>query len=198
MRVLLILAAMAFFGFLNCVRADKPAPPLSHKTVSANGKYVFVMISPLPKLDASVAESKAIRAKYAKSGLYKNDGSVEPLWTVDWYRYKVDVASDGEHVVRHGNWPEREGGFENPSVSKEELKQEAVSFFAKGKLLRQYSIVELIDEPKNLKVSVSHFEWRKNSQYSDDKRQFEVVTQDGNRILFDVTTAKIIEKKKAD
>ena len=39
---------------------------------------------------------------YTQSGLYRNDGSRDPLWTFDWYAYNVDVAADGVHLVRHG------------------------------------------------------------------------------------------------
>ena len=52
-------------------------------------------------IDEWAAEIKAIRDKWTVSGMYRNDGSTTPLWTVDWYAYEVDVPNGGEHVVRY-------------------------------------------------------------------------------------------------
>src|SRR6516162_11460738 len=79
----------------NPSRADKPATPATRTEIIANGKFLFVMLCPLA---LETEQGKAIRAKYPESGLYKNDGSKEPFWTVDWYREKVTVASDGVHM----------------------------------------------------------------------------------------------------
>jgi len=195
MRTLPLLVVLALISVIEPARADKPAPPLSKKITSANGKFVFVLISPSAKVD-EIFKNEAIRAYYAKSGLYKNDGSKEPLWTVDWFRYKVDVAEDGEHVIRHGDWPNRPNGMKNSIITKEDLKQEGVSFFAKGKLLREYSIGELVDDTSKLSTSVTHFMWRAESRLIDETKTLELRTYDGNRFRFDITTAKILEKKR--
>lgn len=205
MRTLCAFSIIVVLGCVENCLADKPAPPYSYRTLSPNEKFVFVMISPLPLKEELAswnekkqAELKGIRAKYKTSGLYKNDGSIEPLWTVDWYRHQVAVASDGVHLVRSGPWPIREGGFEKLEVTKDELKQEAITFFAKGKLLRQYAIAELVDDPKKLELSVSHFMWRKEARIIDKKSQLEIVTHDGNRLLYDLATAKLVEKNKVN
>src|SRR6266851_3190844 len=89
--------------------ADKPAPRSSYKQIAPGGKYVFVMISPMPleqdvqgRNEETAAGIREIRRLYMRSGLYHNDGSVEPLWTVDWYALGVVVASDGVHLIRQG------------------------------------------------------------------------------------------------
>jgi hypothetical protein len=58
------------------------------------------------------------------------------------------------------------------------LKQEAFSIFYKGKMVRSYSIGELVDEPKRLPMSVSHFMWLKESRIDDGKGHFELTTLD--------------------
>ena len=84
------------------LRADSPAAPFSYKQVTKNGKYVFVMLVHT----AGDQESKALQAQYPNSGLYRNDGSRTPLWNVGWYAFKVDVSSDGKHLVKGGEWPQ--------------------------------------------------------------------------------------------
>src|SRR5262245_52042389 len=104
-----VLAVAAVLGFEGQSRADKKGPPQSHKEVTAGGKYVFVMLAPQPVEDEiksyGTEDAKntviAMRNVYKKSGLYKNDGSAEPLWTVDWYG-AATVLSDGVHLIRWG------------------------------------------------------------------------------------------------
>ena len=75
---------------------------------STDGRFIFVMISPLSaEREAAywgneewAAEIQPLRRKYTFSGLYRNNGSIEPLWTVDWYASSVIVASDGSHLIR--------------------------------------------------------------------------------------------------
>ena len=81
-------------------------------------------------------------APYPVSGLYRNDGSLEPLWSVPWYSFSVAVADDGEHLVRYGPWPS----------STAEL---AVAFYRRGELIRAYRIDELVRSPEVLPRSVS-------------------------------------------
>src|SRR5688500_3455468 len=102
-----LLAVVAVLGFEGSARADKKGPPQTRKEVTADGKFVFVMLAPQTLEDElkshGTEDAKnavtAIRNVYKKSGLYKNDGSAEPLWTVDWYA-PVTVLSDGEHLIR--------------------------------------------------------------------------------------------------
>ena len=136
-------------------RADSIASPYSYKEVVPSGKYVFVMISPLTiDNDAggwneeTAAGIREIRRNYKRSGMYRNDGSTEPLWTVDWYAGVV-VASDGVHLIRHGPWPALpESWYKGPLGPA--LDQEALSFFANGQLVRTYRIGELVKDPDRL------------------------------------------------
>src|SRR5262249_16407340 len=100
------LLAFAQFGSL---WAHTPLPKMTRTKVVANGKYLFVMVSPHPveqeaRWVGPNGEKKVreLRKNYPESGLYLNDGSREPLWTIDWYRHHIDLASDGVHLVRPG------------------------------------------------------------------------------------------------
>jgi len=189
--------------------ADKKGPPRSRKEVVAGGKYVFVMLAPRT-LEEEVrnittedgkAQAKAIRDIYHKSGLYKNDGSNEPLWTVDWYGPATPL-SDGVHLVRWG-----QPGLEQfrdkvdrktREITENDLKQEALSIFAKGKLVREFAVGDFADDRKALKMSVTMLLWRKEHKLDEAKKQLTVVTHDGNLAVIDLATGNILEKKRAE
>jgi hypothetical protein len=191
MRPLQFVALVVALSLATPSRADKIAPPKSYKVASADEKFVFVML--LPKAEAFEG--------YTKSGLYKK-GSDEPLWTVDWYARKVAVASDGVHVVRFGG----PHGYEerlNPDRSKrvitqKDMKKEALSVFARGKLVKQFAIGDLVEGTEGVKTSVTFIHWLKQSRIVDDKKQLEVVTLDGTRVLLDLPTGKVVERKKPE
>ncbi len=135
------------------VYADKEAPPKSYEEFSPDKKFVFVMIAPIDYSrdgryfgEEGVAKEKRIRATYPKSGMYSNDGSTKPLWTVDWYSRFVLVASDGIHLVRMGPWAMKGSN-------------EAFTFFANGKKIRSYKINDLVRSIKDLPHTASHFSW---------------------------------------
>jgi hypothetical protein len=203
------LAVVAILCFDRKSFADKKGPPHSHQTATADGKFVFVMLAPQTVEEEIKAygteEAKnavvAIRNVYKKSGLYKNDGSAEPLWTVDWYA-PVTVLSDGEHLIRWG-----QPGLEQyrnkvdrktREITDNDLKQEALSIFAKGKLVREFKIADFADDRKALRMSVTMLLWRKEHKLDEDKKQLELVTHDGNRVRIDLAAGKILEKKKAE
>ena len=164
--------------------ADSPAPLLSYKRVSPGGAYVFVMLGD-PRHDswASSPASREIRQAYPASGLYPNDGSTVPLWTVDWYAGRVDVASDGVHLVRHGPWAMA-------------TSDEALSFHANGQLLRSYVINVLVDDKSKLRRSVSHFDWRSSGRFDDSRLEYTLETVDGNTFTFDVRTGQIVSEHR--
>src|SRR5262249_9103217 len=138
----------ATFALSQQASALSLAPRSSYKMLAPGGKYVFVMISPKTiDQDADsvggdrAAEIREIRASYSVSGLYRNDGSRTPLWTVDWYSYEVYPASDAVHLVRPGLsrlWS---------SAGPDDI---AVEFYAAGKLLCSYKVRELVDIPRLL------------------------------------------------
>ena len=97
---------------------------------------------------------------------------------MDWYAFSVHVASDGVHMVRDGPWAT---SFDN----------EAVSFFANGKLLRTYTIAELVDLRFAMAYSVSHFHWSRDRRLDNVALVYTVRTYDLNSYEFDLTTGEI-------
>jgi hypothetical protein len=172
-------------------RADSPARPNSYSKASPDGRFLFVMLAPYParqEIDWYATSQigpavRALRTKYTQSGLYKNDGSVTPLWTVNWYSFSVDVASDGIHLVRGGPWASR-------------VSDEAFSFFASGTLVRTYRISEFVEAKFLLPHSVSHFQWASGLRLDDSNLRYSVVTRDGNSFTLDVITGQILEQKR--
>jgi hypothetical protein len=173
---ILLTPALAF--------GDSVAGPSSYSVKSSNGKYVFVMIAPIAveqdgiylRNENRIAAQK-IRSKYQVSGVYLNDNSNAPLWTVDWYAHRTLIASDGMHLISLGPWAQ------NPST-------EAFTLFENGKQLCSYRVGDLVDTTFTLPHSVSHFIWDESVRLDDEKRIIEIVTLNKDRHVFDYTTGK--------
>lgn len=88
---------------------------------------------------------------YLQSGMYLNDGSKTPLWTVDWLAYVI-LPNDGKHIVRRGRWARFSGTY----------REEAFSFFAEGNLLKTYQSRDVVDFPWLLSHTSSHYTWGNN------------------------------------
>lgn len=169
------LVAAAALSASSPAFADTPAPMSSYKTVSPNGAYVFVMLGKAGYRSSDVTEWEG----YTQSGLYHNDGSKEPLWTVDWYAYKVDIASDGVHLVRHGGLAT-------------DVYGEAIGFYANGELLRSYRIGDVVADEGGLYRSVTFLHWKLDGRYVQQLGEYTLRTNDGNVTVFDVTTGQIV------
>jgi hypothetical protein len=172
------------------VQADTVAMPFSFAAVAAQKNYVFVMIAPVAKgsdgsnlRDEERGAAQRLRARYRTSGLYANDGSTTPLWTVDWYANSVLVPSDGIHLIRRGPWAE------NGST-------EALTFFAEGRKIRSYSVGELVDTTLTLPHTVSHFSWDKSITIDEASRTATVTTLNGDRYVIDFTNGGIISASR--
>ncbi|MBP3956253.1 hypothetical protein J8F10_13265 [Gemmata sp. G18] len=195
------IAVLAALFAVSPARADQDLSPVSYKVTVPGGEFVFVMLAPAGERgngwlnEAQAAEVREIRRVYAVSGLYYNDGTVKPLWTVDWYAREVAVARDGVHMVRFGPRPELAPDRAAPLGP--ELATEAVSFFARGQLVRTYSIGELVDRPDRLPRSASHFYWRGGDSFDDARLEYALVTHDGNRFVFDARTGAITSQTRA-
>ncbi len=176
--------------------ADSIAESMSYAMEAPGKQFVFVMIPPISLEremaswnEETAAKIKEIRRSYPRSGMYRTDGSKEPIWTVDWYADVVDVTADGDHVVRHGPWAE----FNDDR--RPDLSFEAVSFFARGQLLRTYAVRELVDNPASLSRSVSHYWWERTGRISGPW-EYTMQTGDGNRFVFDVRTGEIVSQQR--
>lgn len=161
--------------FAPCVKADSERPPQDYVKETENGRYVFVMLAPERWSRYSTGE---IRKTYKQSGLYRNDGSTTPLWTVDWFSYGVYPSSDGRHVVRMGPWAY-------------DVNQLAVAFYKDGRELRAYSIKDLVRDESKLRHTVSHFFWQSSLRYDDKRGMLFLTTVDDRSYRFSVKTGEI-------
>ena len=181
-----VLFTMTLLFRASTSAADSIAPPSTYLVESADQQFVFVMVPPLSLeqelrfLSEDFGEkTRKIREAHPVSGLYRNDGTSEPLWTVDWYASGAEIYSDGVHLVRHGPWAQR-------------LSDEAISFFANGKLLRSYRVSDLIKDRSRLERTVSHFFWQEDVRLDDRALRYTVATVDRRCYVFDVTTGAIV------
>ena len=166
-------------------------PPMTYTKTTPDEKYLFVMIAPHTMeeeasfwIEAKAAEIRAIRETYPESGLYRNDGSSTPLWTVDWYAGDVILLSDGVHMVRESVW------VRSPD-------EPIVSFFANGELLKSYTVSDVVPFPETLEPGQwGHLSWWDSPpEYLADARQYEIQAKQDGYYLFDVTTGEIIEER---
>lgn len=170
--------------------ADSPIFPYSYTEEVPGGEFIFVMLAPETFdedgdqwNEQARARIREIRRMYSQSGLYRNDGTNKPLWTVDWYALSVEVASDGVHLIRHGPWATS-------------TRDRAIGFYADGELLHEYRIPELVDNPLLLFYTVSHFCWKADRQFEESHLEYSIGTLDGNRFVFDVRTGKIASESR--
>ena len=145
--------------------------------------------------------------KYEKSGMYLNDGSTVPLWTVDW-KQRVYLPNDGKHVVRHGRL--------KYSAT---YREEAFTFIAEGKVLKTYETKDLIAFPWLLPHSSNGYGFHsapldpdllndgvlmKVDKYGkgyplnsgavidNEKQTMQIETSHGDKYIFDLNTGNII------
>jgi len=201
MKTLLLVLCCCSHSVASDVRLGGPT---TYSTPSPNGQFLFVMIAPRPasdekSLDPEKSEhSKQLFAKYSAtgSGLYRNDGSTEKLWGVDWYSYRVWPADDGVHVVRlHGDFPLTEKFVASrrlpDEIVAEQVNGEALSFYDRGGLKKIYSVRELVRNVDGLPHSLQHVLWSADGVLTQDGRQFVMMTQEPRQVIFDLDTGKV-------
>ena len=170
--------------------ADTEAMRRSYVSPSANNKFLFVMIASIEIESDGISygdegkkEAQRIRAKYPSSGMYLNDGSTKPLWTVDWYAHSVLVASDGNHIIRRGGWATK-------------LSDEAFTIFEQNKVIRSYQISDLVDTELLLPHTAHHFQWEEAIALDDYNHTLFVSTLSKERYVFDLLTGETISVEK--
>lgn len=174
---------LQFHGTHSQPLADKPAPEFDYVQEVAGGKFVFVMLSidedPTAYGQGGAVQNEEIRRQYPQSGLYKNDDSTTPVWTVDWYAFETAISLDGRYLVRWGPWPFH-GNYD-------EL---AVAFYKNGRKIRQYAVRDLVADPESLPTSISHYMWAKERSFEATTNLLHLETYNGEQYDFDVTTGK--------
>jgi hypothetical protein len=167
----------------------------SWRIASQDGRYVLVMVSPHPvDEDASrhdrEAEVREIRKTYKQSGLYPNDGSSEPLWTIPYHipDYAVYIAPDGRHlVIAMQHWSHTISNIPPGGV---------VFFYRNGEALASYRDYELIScfafKSMANRLYRGHVIDCQEASFDPQARTYTVQTSQSEEIVFDVTTGKIV------
>jgi hypothetical protein len=216
----IILICFITFQF-NQAHADSEAPPRDYAIISADKNYIFVMLVPEEEImqaweyigeeptfystyifetEISIeqfqnAEQKlfSLRTKYPCSGLYKNDGSNIPIWTVEWYAYYVYLFPDSEHLIRHGPWNRSESD-ENGGRSFNGL---AYAFYKNGVEVAKYSVKDIVKDTNAISFSVSHYMWEKDFYINKSTGILYVETLDNQKYSYDVREmAKSVSNSK--
>lgn len=157
-----------------CV-AETVLKPTKYTKITRNQKYTFMMIP------------HAFPRPRRTSGLYRRGDLSRPLWTVDWYAFDVDVASDGEHVVRWGPWP----------VLTDNHHSIGVAFYRKGKKIRYYTVAELAKDAAGLRTTELDSAWVKRTGFDDVGGRVSIeiyrggYSQPSARCVFDIRTGGI-------
>jgi hypothetical protein len=178
--VVLILATVLLIPSTK-VFADMVGPPMDRSVESPNGEFILVMLISSSRQDAE--KDPFLREHYPQSGLYRNDGSYTLLWAADWDSGRVDVSSDGHHVVRWGYVAQRGDYF----------FKTALEFYRDGKLLKRYMLDDLVANPFELPHTVSSYHWDEDYGHDDATNTIWVQTYEGRRYVFDMTTGKLIK-----
>jgi hypothetical protein len=179
--------------------------PYSYVKPAPGGRFVFVQLGDAGKEAEAPDDARRqfadLRAKYPATGLYPIDGSA-PRWTLDGYAPSDNVflTADGVHLVRlEGTWWRTKDfptqGKRLPAdVEAAQLAAPAISFFADGKLLKQYTLTDLIETPAKLPHSPEHVLWSAGGGLNETTHRFVYFTQDRQKNVFDYTTGERLEK----
>lgn len=170
------------------VLADTPADPYAYVTSTDSGKY---FASVVPALMKEPHWDVVLREAYISIKECQDDGSFKELWRIkDFYSFRVFLSSDAKFLVAIGPWNMGD------KPSKEDI---ALSFYKEGKLMRNFSTAEIIDDPAKVSVSVSHYQWQ---DYSDpqyprlEDHLFEIKTTEGRVVAFGMTDDEILMGKE--
>jgi hypothetical protein len=182
-----------------------PFVPVSYTEKVANGAFTLVMFVPpqlttevTAHLNPEVNARTVMREKYVRSGLYRNDGTNEPVWTTDEYLPPAAtwVSPDGEYMVRHPRW-----GCHGPSGE--------ISFYRNGRLFRTRTAKEYVEAHDKIPAvrMGDTFLYTSGDQswimanrdcFDETTLRFSLETKENKRITFDVTTGEIVDVEHLD
>jgi hypothetical protein len=169
-----------FFIFLFSLKvfADQEGTFTAYTAETADKKHLFVMLN----CGDENYKNYLSDSIYKKCGMYLNDGSATPLWTVDWSG-NIFLPNGGEVVVKRGKWARTSGNYQ----------EEALTFFSHGEPLKTYSTKDLIDFPWLLLHSSSHYVWIAKSELFTSSHGVGAFTKINNNEGFDTNTGVEID-----
>jgi hypothetical protein len=122
-----------------------------------------------------------LRQRYPVSGLYRNDGSTNLLWAMPHnFLAAALIANDGKHLVAFDS--------DDPGVGRSVL-----AFYATGKLVRSYTLGDLVAFPFLLPTeSGPSRPWCLSYALDDASGRLTVITKLRDRYVFDLATGRIV------
>jgi hypothetical protein len=168
---------LSLLGLLLLVPAAqaKLGPSVSSKQVLGNGKFLLVMLYP-PENTGN--KDNPLNKAYPQSGLYPNDGSNQPLWTLDQpFEGQMFLSADGNFLAN----------IVFPAVR----KGDGIRFYHKGKLLRAYKVEELA-RADSIQDACPSCLWSGNVSFHDADEILKVESRDGRNWRFKLRTGKVV------
>jgi len=154
-----------------------------------NGKKIFYMTPPEYEKEG-----------YPQTGLYYNTDPPENIYlTRPYYNrilyfevHNIKISNDGMYfahfpIVRHGR-----------------VEESALEFYAEGKLIKEYKVLDLVKDESKLDHTSAGTFWRQRFNegqpttrvFDADKNTLTLTTIDEITYTFDITTGKIISTER--
>ncbi len=151
------------------------SPPRSYERIAgADDEYRLVMLVPSVPLYSNDGEA------YSVSGMYKNDGSVELLWQIEYLGNSVLITQDGRYLA-------------NLTYSTYSLDDMAVTFYDRGKLIKSLKVSEFIipsDEPD---PGMAGYAWNLEVAFDDKRGLLRITTLGRDLLYFSMATGQLVE-----
>jgi len=164
-KAIVLAGAMLFVAMPTA--ADEPLAPRSPITkCSANGQFCATAD---PKLDAVL--------------VYRSHERQRELWRLGGWERSFDLSDDGDHLVVC---------YSGLNLLPLEYKPEWVMlrFYTRDRLVRQFTLRELIPDLTRLKRTASHYEWGQCAGFRGD-RSYEVRTVDRGALRFELGSGRL-------
>lgn len=208
---LLLLAAAQFAPAQDKEKLEtlKRLPePTSYAKPVPGGRFVLVQLGK-PEVEAQIgrpADQKRfaeLRAKYPRPGLWTAAEPPELVWPLPEGEYApydhTFPTADGDYLVRvEGDFWRTEAypGGPRPSAAEQaaQLDAPAVSFFERGKLLKQYRVRDLVTSADNLQHTPQHMLWYASATLHPESGKFILFTQESVKVTFDYRTGEELER----
>lgn len=169
--------------------ADTFISPCPYVAKSDDGTKHFVMLTK-PTDRECIGRSRkelavTLRAKYKLSGVYENGDPATPVWTFDedWGIDSVLVANDGSHIFRN-------------VVFGRGTSAPAFTIYKNGKILRTFTIGELVKDESALAYTTSRVHWSENLSLDNHNSRFNVKTVDGISYSIDLDSGDIVREEQ--
>jgi len=187
-------------------------PPSSFVEFSQEMDHILVMQT---RKSDSRHRSPGVSGKYRLPGLYRLDGSSNPLWTIDWFSSTVFPHEGGRYLVQ------LDDRFELQQPSEDELslndleeklfnekpdlwfkrmkeRRHAISFYDAGELLHTYRLGDLFNDPEKIELvgTCLWVKWMTDYAFDQDAKVFKLATTENLSYSFSIVTGEILQVER--